>query len=58
MALKEVANEDCTLDFKEVAITTGTITITSAASTKVKAEGKGVYAGGISFTISGAATAT
>lgn len=51
MSLKEIAVEGCTLEFQNGG--TGTITINpNQASTKVKAEGKGVYKT-LKFTISG-----
>lgn len=51
MSLKEIAVEGCTLEFQNGG--TGTITINpNQASTKVKAEGKGVYTS-LQFTISG-----
>lgn len=57
MTLKNIANEDLTIAPKEPG-TSGTITVTSAASTKVKALNKGVYSGGIGIQISGATFGT
>lgn len=58
MALKEIAVDGCTLGVKEGPTTTATLTITSIPSTKVKAEGNGVFAGGIDFTIAAATDGT
>ncbi len=56
MTLKNIANEDLTIAPKEPD-TSGSIAVTSAASTKVKAD-KGVYSGGIGVQISGATFGT
>lgn len=57
MSLKEIANANCTLDVKEPTIQ-ATLTVTSLPSTNVKADGAGVYAGGIDFVIAGATDGT
>jgi hypothetical protein len=57
MTLKEVANTDVTIAAKE-ASTSATFAITSAPKTKVKAEGKPVYAGGITVSITAATNGT
>ena len=54
MALENVANTDCVISHDVGStITGGTFTITSVASTKVKALGKGVYFQQIDFTFAG-----
>jgi|OM-RGC.v1.027682084 hypothetical protein len=50
---KEVAVDGCTIEPQGI-VSGGTLSITSVPSTKVKAEGAGVYRGQIQFTVSGA----
>lgn len=51
---KEIAVDGCTLKISESPAYTGTISITSSASTKVKAGSMGVYSGDMEISVSAA----
>ena len=52
MGLKLVMNSDGEIDHKTTTVTGGTFIITTTPSTKVKAEGSGVYKGPLAWTFS------
>lgn len=51
MALKNIANENMTIEIVTPGVT-GTISLVSTPSTKVKADGVGVYRGSLQFGVS------
>jgi hypothetical protein len=56
MALKEIAVEGCT--FKVTGATSSSVTNNGIASTKVKAEKKGAYSGGIPISVTASISGT